>query len=157
MHGGKWSFDNFRTLLGGTRGKAATDKLFDDINWVIVQSLKAVQSVMVNDRHCYELYGYDIIIDDDLKPWLIEVNASPSLSATTVSDRIMKGSVLDDAFNIVCPGGELPDVREKEQREAALTPEQLGNFEVLYDEIKSGEHLEKESKRVGRKISATWK
>ncbi|CAN0112895.1 unnamed protein product, partial [Laminaria digitata] len=53
-------------------------------------SLKAVQPVMVSDKHCFECYGYDIIVDDQLKPWLVEVNASPSLSATTESDRVMK-------------------------------------------------------------------
>ncbi len=60
---------------------------------------------MVSDRHCYECYGYDIIIDDNLKPWLIEVNASPSLSSTTVSDRIMKYKLINDIINVVLPPG----------------------------------------------------
>ena len=58
---------------------------------------------MVNDKHCFECYGYDIIIDENLKPWLVEVNASPSLTSTTSSDRIMKHALIDDALNIVIP------------------------------------------------------
>lgn len=65
---------NLRLYLEGTRGKAVTDKLFDEINWLNVMSLKAVSGSMANDRHCFEVYGYDIIIDDKLKPWLIEVD-----------------------------------------------------------------------------------
>lgn len=38
--------------------------------------MQACQNVMINDRHCFELYGYDIIIDEALKPWLIEVTCS---------------------------------------------------------------------------------
>ena len=60
--------------MEGTRGKSVTDKLFDEINWLTVMSLKAVSSSMANDRHCFEVYGYDIIIDNKLKPWLIEVD-----------------------------------------------------------------------------------
>ena len=67
----------------------------------MIQSLKAVQNVMVNDRHCFEMYGYDIIVDRDLKPWLLEVNASPSLTTTTLADRILKMTLLNDTFDIV--------------------------------------------------------
>ena len=54
-------------------------------------------------------YRYDIIIDDNLKPWLIEVNASPSLTSTTAADRIMKYKLINDVINIVIPQGEFPE------------------------------------------------
>lgn len=55
------------------------------------------------EKHCFECYGYDIIIDETLRPWMIEVNASPSLSATTNGDRILKHSLINDILNIVVP------------------------------------------------------
>ncbi|PAA48951.1 hypothetical protein BOX15_Mlig012852g2, partial [Macrostomum lignano] len=130
VHGGKWTVQNLRTFLEGTRGKAVSDRLFDDMNWLIIHSLKAVSSVMANDRHCFECYGYDIIIDNNLKPWLIEVNASPSLSSTTSHDRVMKHKLINDVINIVIPPGEGPDVRWSK----VPARENLGHFDLLYDE-----------------------
>jgi len=51
-------------------------RLFQGIDQVIIHSLRSVQNVMINDRHCFECYGYDILIDGDLKPWLVEVSES---------------------------------------------------------------------------------
>ncbi|CAH8561767.1 unnamed protein product [Schistosoma turkestanicum] len=133
VHGGKWTTENFRLWLEGTKGKSISDKLFDEVHWIIVHSLKAVANVMINDRHCFECYGYDIIIDENFKPWLIEVNASPSLSATTASDRILKYKLVNDVINIVVPCGTMPDVKSNKN----VTKEGMGQFDLLYDEEKA--------------------
>jgi tubulin polyglutamylase TTLL1 len=49
------------------------------------------------------MYGYDVLIEENLKPWLIEVNSSPSLLTTTDADYKMKKAVLDGVFSIVVP------------------------------------------------------
>ena len=91
-HGGKWSMSNLMLYIESTMGAAAADTLAASIDTVIIHSLRACQNVMINDKHCFELYGYDILIDAQLKPWLIEVNASPSLSTTTETDRVLMPS-----------------------------------------------------------------
>lgn len=121
---------NLRLFLEGTRGKDVTDKLFGNISWLIVHSLRAVAPVIATDRHCFECYGYDIIIDNALKPWLVEVNASPSLTSTTVNDRILKYKLIDNILSIVTPPSGMPDVRWNK----IPSPEALGNFELLLDE-----------------------
>lgn len=51
--------------------------------------------------------GYDIIIDQDLKPWLLEVNASPSLTANTPEDYALKTEMLNGMLDIIDMEGKL--------------------------------------------------
>ncbi|XP_025782314.1 probable tubulin polyglutamylase TTLL1 [Puma concolor] len=169
IHGGKWTVNNLRLYLESTRGKEVTGKLFDEIHWIIVQSLKAVAPVMNNDKHCFECYGYDIIIDDKLKPWLIEVNASPSLTSSTANDRILKYNLINDTLNIAVPNGEIPDCKWNK----SPPKEVLGNYEILYDEeLAQGDGADRElrsrqgqslgprggrSRDSGRTVLTTWK
>ena len=54
--------------------------MFYEIQNVVLKSLFCVQSAIIADKHCFELYGFDILIDKELKPWLLEVNSGPAMS-----------------------------------------------------------------------------
>jgi len=121
-----------RFYLEQTRGKAATEKCFDEIKNIIYISLKSVQSIIINDKHCFEMYGYDILIEDNLKPWLIEVNASPSLSTTTEADRKLKMQVMESVFQIVVP----PEWHDENSKHGTNMSKdlQVGSFSLIIDE-----------------------
>ena len=88
-------------LLTTKYGVAAVDELFFEIESLVTRSLLSVQRVMVHDKHCFELYGYDVIVDAKLKPWLIEVNASPSLAAEHATDLSLKRQLISDTLDVI--------------------------------------------------------
>ena len=42
-----------------------------------------------------------MLFDDELKPWLIEINASPSMTANTPADYDGKIALLEDTFTVL--------------------------------------------------------
>lgn len=130
-HGGKWSLKNLRFYLENNYGYDKTKKCFDDIKNVIINSLKSVESVMNGDKHCFECYGYDILLDENLKPWLIEINSSPSLSTTTKGDHILKKKLINDVLDIV-----VTDKWHETKGKVGVnsfTGNKCGFFDVIYD------------------------
>ena len=99
--GGKWDLRRLRIFMQSVHGKDNVEKLFLALEDIMVASLQAVSKVMLQDSHCFELYGFDIMLDANLRPWLLEVNASPSLSANTESDHEIKIGLLDDVLTIL--------------------------------------------------------
>ena len=61
----------------------------------------AHKKTCIHRTNCFELYGFDIMIDSDLKPWLIEINLSPSLACDSKLDMQIKGCLLTDTLNLV--------------------------------------------------------
>ena len=49
----------------------------------------------------FEVYGFDIILEDDLKPWLLEVNLSPACSERTPWLTKMLNGMAEQMFSIV--------------------------------------------------------
>lgn len=52
-------------------------------------------------NNCFELYGFDVIIDENLKPWVLEVNVRPSLSSSSIFDKRIKTMLMCDALTLV--------------------------------------------------------
>lgn len=44
----------------------------------ILKTLKCCQYEIVQIDQCFEVYGFDILIDEDRNPWILEVNMSPA-------------------------------------------------------------------------------
>ena len=68
---------------------------------MILRCLQSVAKTIINDKHCFELYGFDVLLDDNLKPWLIEINSSPSMTANTPTDYETKLGLLEDVYAIL--------------------------------------------------------
>ena len=51
--------------------------------------------------NCFELLGFDILIDSQYEPWLIEVNLSCSLGCDSVLDQKVKSHLVADLFTLI--------------------------------------------------------
>lgn len=118
----KWDLKSLRIYLLTKIGKEETEMLFSDIQSVILKSLFSVENVMIQDKHCFELYGYDILIDDKLNPWLLEVNAMPSMVTSSESDKQMKNALIEDTLNII----DLENERSGDET-------QIGGYDLIWN------------------------
>ncbi|XP_017147657.1 tubulin polyglutamylase ttll6 [Drosophila miranda] len=50
---------------------------------------------------CFQLLGFDILVDWKLKPFILEVNHTPSLSADEVVDKEVKRPLIRDTLNLL--------------------------------------------------------
>lgn len=101
---------------------ARVDWCFTEIKNIIIRSLQSVQKSILSSKNSFELYGYDFMIDTNLKPWLIEVNGGPSMTANTDFDCKLKCGLIDDALTIVDIEGILDG-----------TEMNVGGFDLIID------------------------
>lgn len=80
-------------------------RIFDVIMKSLITSehyvLAALKKNGTHRNNCFEIFGYDILIDSDLKPWLLEVNLSPSLACESPLDVTIKANLIADTMNLI--------------------------------------------------------
>ncbi|XP_076464953.1 tubulin polyglutamylase ttll6-like isoform X4 [Babylonia areolata] len=88
------------------------DKLWGDIDDTIIKTLISAHSVLkhnyrtcfpnhVKGSACFEILGFDVLLDKRLRPYVIEVNHSPSFSTDAQLDREIKGTLIWDTLGLI--------------------------------------------------------
>ena len=89
-----------------------TEAIWDRIGTLVNKTLIAIQPKLAHsyrtcfprgdsDANCFEILGFDVMLDAQLKPWLIEVNHSPSFNTDEEIDVRCKSKLVHDALKLV--------------------------------------------------------
>ena len=89
-----------------------TNKIQREIDRIIMLTMIAAQPTLASNYHiavnandgksrCFEILGFDIILDSNAKPWLLEVNCMPSLASYSEFDANLKSRVITGALKII--------------------------------------------------------
>ena len=105
--GNKWSILAFKKYL--KEKKIDFNKLWKKIKDIIIKTILSITDEGIpiiklfnlSSVNLFEIYGFDILLDSFLNPWLMEVNLNPSLNCDSELDLKIKSKVLTDIFNII--------------------------------------------------------
>lgn len=111
--GSKWSIRALKTYISRQYGHLTWEEIWMQIEDIAVRTILSMESSCVSAlirkggrANCFELFGFDVLIDDNMKCWLLEVNILPSLSSSSPFDRFIKTQLMTDIFH--CVGITLP-------------------------------------------------
>jgi tubulin polyglutamylase TTLL6/13 len=62
---------------------------------------RSCQPEDVENQLCFQILGFDVMMDADLKPWLIEVNHAPSLATESPFDLKIKSQLVRDTIRLL--------------------------------------------------------
>ncbi|KAF8822032.1 Tubulin-tyrosine ligase family protein [Cardiosporidium cionae] len=88
------------------------EKVMADIEDLAVKTIATIQPNLahaynscqpddLSNSMCFEILGFDIILDSKLKPWLLEINHSPSFSVDSQVDQAVKSAVISDTLSLL--------------------------------------------------------
>eukprot|EP00656_Telonema_subtile_P023537 TRINITY_DN24_c0_g1_i6.p1 TRINITY_DN24_c0_g1~~TRINITY_DN24_c0_g1_i6.p1 ORF type:complete len:1019 (+),score=215.20 TRINITY_DN24_c0_g1_i6:337-3393(+) len=107
--GSKWTLKQLWARLRSEYKHVDVDLLIDRIKDLCVKTLIAAEPAMVSRCNhsrvprgsAFEIYGFDVLLDSALKPWLLEVNVFPSLSSSSPLDKVVKHGLMSDVFHLL--------------------------------------------------------
>ena len=89
-----------------------TRRIWRKIQEIVVKTISSVQPVLKHNYYschpddpygqtCFEVLGFDVLIDDRQNPYLLEVNHSPSFRVSSAVDLKVKHGLIRDTFQLL--------------------------------------------------------
>eukprot|EP01065_Artemidia_motanka_P047890 TRINITY_DN7594_c1_g1_i1.p1 TRINITY_DN7594_c1_g1~~TRINITY_DN7594_c1_g1_i1.p1 ORF type:complete len:592 (+),score=164.93 TRINITY_DN7594_c1_g1_i1:82-1857(+) len=97
--GCKWDAPQFEAWL--ERVGVSMDVLWTRIETVVNVTLLSISPNIPSNPACFELYGFDLLLDESWKPWLLEVNLSPALHIDGAVDTRIKTPLVADVMSVL--------------------------------------------------------
>uniref|UniRef100_A0A8C0QB55 Tubulin tyrosine ligase like 6 n=1 Tax=Canis lupus familiaris TaxID=9615 RepID=A0A8C0QB55_CANLF len=124
-----------------------TEQIWRDIEDVIIKTIISAHPIIKHNYHtcfpnhtlnsaCFEILGFDILLDHKLKPWLLEVNHSPSFSTDSWLDKEVKDSLLYDTLVLINLGSCDKKKVLEEERQRGRFLQQCRSREIRIEEVK---------------------
>lgn len=123
--------------------------IWSNIDDAIIKTVMAALPTVRHEYHvafphgssnaCFEILGFDFIFDCQMRPYILEVNHSPSLHTDSDVDHEIKDALLQDAFNILN--------LQTTNREDILAEERKRAWERLFTVTRRGSVLSRERAR----------
>lgn len=120
-----WSSSKFQEYLQKRGlGHVWCNIIYPSMKKILIYIMKMAQEQVEARRSSFELYGADFILGSDFKPWLIEINSSPTMHPSTPITMDLCAKVQEDTIKVVL---------DKKLEKNCET----GNFELLWRQVRS--------------------
>ncbi|XP_023965073.2 protein monoglycylase TTLL8 isoform X2 [Chrysemys picta bellii] len=97
-----WTSTKFQEYLQKRgRGNMWRNVIYPSMKKAITYTMRMAQESVEARKSSFELYGADFILGEDFKPWLIEINTSPTMFPSTPVTAELCAQVQEDTIKLV--------------------------------------------------------
>ena len=102
-YGNEMSYNDFKTFLKSENiSLDKFDGLINDMKFLIEISMNSIGKKFFKTENvlCFEVFGYDFIVDKNFKPWILEINNNPGLGISSPVIEKLVPRMFDDALRL---------------------------------------------------------